>query len=107
LIIEKYLKSPTFPKKEDFFLYPNSSDTFLQLKPNSLLKIKKILQNYNNTYQITVTIGDIVVQSTPEGKVANPEELKLQIQQLVEDSIKQAHYNNQDRHFNDIGGLGT
>jgi len=97
-------KIPT-PKKEDFSL-PNSSDTS-QLKPTATQNQENITKNYNNTYQITVTIGDIVVQSTPEGKVANPEELKLQIQQLVEDGIQQAHYNNQDRHFNDIGGLGT
>ena len=53
-----------------------------------------------------MAIGDIIVQSA-DGKVAEPRDLQLQIQQLVEDGIQQAQLNHQDRQFSDIEGLGT
>jgi len=61
--------------------------------------------HYENQSTIHVTIGDIVIQSV-EGKVAQPQLLREEVQQLIEDGIRQAQENTQDRQFHDIGGLG-
>jgi len=63
------------------------------------------VNNYVNNSQITVSIGDIIVQTT-DGKVSEPHLLQEQIKQLVQDGIEEANNNHQDRQFADIGGLG-
>jgi predicted nucleic acid-binding Zn-ribbon protein len=69
-------------------------------------KEASITHHHNNNSQIHVSIGDIIVQASPEGGVANPEILKDEIMGMVEDGIRQAQNNTQDTQFSDIGGLG-
>jgi len=68
-------------------------------------KETSVTHHHNNNSQIHVSIGDIIVQAT-DGKVAEPKILQEEIQQLIEDGIRQSQENNQDRGFSDIGGLG-
>ena len=100
---KELLETYSMPKvKAEEFRMPGFVDTEDAAKETNT---KNGTKAYYNNSTIHVTMGDIIVQST-DGKLAEPQLLREEVQQLVEDGIRQAQENLQDRHFYDIGGLG-